>query len=304
MPSVARSSMGVCTLIVLSSWLTACNRLTSSTAADHDQQARLDRLERRVGERRELQAAPGGGELGAGPTLAKTSDVGTLPLDSATAQPGGEAGDDHQILYCPSVANAPLRDIWFTFSDRDIVGGASCWTGSSSSYLWTVLDRPPSADCAVGWTGVVTGDLDQPFAGVGAELDEPDLGDFRAVALRVRGDGATVRFEAAFRPQTDLIDRNDCEDGNLDFHGISFACGDGTDSWEELTLSFSDFRQQGWGERFTPTWSAVEKVQLRVLDLPLLPDVSTPPLHPERTIRGKRTDGFECDFEVVGFIPR
>lgn len=269
--------------------------------ADQD---RLKRLERRVGGPRSLEAAPGGGELGSGSARPAPVDEGPAPLSSSTAVEGGEAADTHQVLYCPTGANAPLRDLWFTFSDRDVVGDAGCWAGRSTSYLWTVTDRPPSADCAVGWTGIVTNDINQPFSGVGAELADRNLSAYQAVALRVRGDGAKVRFEAGFGPQLAAVQRNDCDDGNLDLHGITFACGDGSTDWKELTLAFSDFRQQGWGVAHQTTWGAVEKVQMRVIDAPHVPDAGRPARHPDRTIAGQRTDGFECDFEVVGLIPR
>ncbi len=267
-------------------------------------QERLKRLGRRVGGPRALEPAPGGGELGAGTAKAEADPEGPPPLSSGTALDGGEAADTHRVLYCPTGSNAPLRDLWFTFSDRDVVGDADCWAGRSDSYLWTVTDRPPSADCAVGWTGIVTSDIDNAFAGVGAELADRNLSAYQAVALRVRGDGVKVRFEAGFGPQLSAVERNDCDDENLDLHGITFACGDGSMDWKELTLSFSDFRQQGWGVAHEPTWGAVEKVQMRVMEAPLVPDASRPARHPARTIAGQRTDGFECDFEVVGLIPR
>lgn len=280
-----------------------CDRKAPADPAERQRDAQLKRLEARVGGTRELEAAPGGGVLGSGPELA--AQVSTAPaLDSATARAGGQAADDHRVLFCPIGSNAPLRDLWYVFSDRDIVGDQSCAAGDSRSWLWTVTDAPADGDCVVGWTGVVSGALDEPFAGVGAELGSRDLSGFSGVALRVRGDGTPVRFEVGYGPQLAQVDQNDCEDGDLDLHGITFDCGDGGEAWTALTLPFDAFRQQGWGKEAPQSWSQVDKVQLRVIGGPRLPDTTTPPRYPERQILGERTDGFTCDFEVVGFLPR
>ncbi len=249
-------------------------------------------------------AAPGGGEL-AYEVDAPAAGDDEETIDSSTVGPGGAATADHRVLYCPQGSSAPLRDLWYVFSDRDVVGGgAACWPGSSDSWTWTVEDRMPDARCVVGWTGQTTSDFKAPFAGIGAELANGDLSAYSGVALRVRGDGTRMRFELSFKDQLGSELRSDCEDDDLDLYGSALRCGDGSDQWQALTLPFSKMQQQGWGTKTSPDWTRVDKVQLRVLDSPLKVDPSRPARHPDRTIGGVRTDGFDCDFEVVGFIPR
>lgn len=296
----ARSGAMAASLFVAACASGPSNAPGNETPRDRDLRERKTRMEKRVGRDIELEPAPGGGELGAptGGTVAQPPDPNRL--DSSTVPMGGQATEDHQLLYCPTATNSPLRDLWFTYADRDVVGVGDCSPGTSASYLWTVLDLPPGGDCVVGWSGVVTDDFLGGFAGVGAELAQPDLSGVRAISVRMRGQGTPVRLEIGFRDQLSKSDAQDCRDGARDLFGAVLACGDGTDAWVTHEVPLSKLAQEGWGDPFTPTWSDVAQLQLRVAGVHLPDEAREAPA--DRTLRGVRTDGFVCDFEVVSFI--
>ncbi len=176
------------------------------------------------------------------------------PSEDPTTTPTNLRGltlDDFST--CSADLRTNIDTYWFAYSDARE-------GGRSESKLEQVNGGLKKNGCSLMWSGKVVPSNRGSYAAAGFNLsDSTTLEGFKQLVIAVRGNGDPFRL--TFPMQAQLVE------GETDFFGTSFRCGDGTVQWVQKTIKLekSSLMQEGWGLVRKLDLDDVSRVQLRTV---------------------------------------
>ncbi len=218
-----------------------------------------------------------------GSEYAAPNDASQAQQDTATETTnlGGNAGVIQQsgprvnevvvddFATCDPYFTGRFRGSWFVYSDQ----GAPNY-GSSTATLTMVRESTGTSPCFLRWSGNVTTDFKYGYAGFGLDISALSLNQYKTLRMLVRGDGRPYRVRFPMSPQL--------QDGESNYYGATYSCGDGSSNWTSVAIRFQDLSQeQGWGVA-------------RALDLNTVTQFSIQTF-------GQPVANFHCDISLVWF---
>ena len=193
--------------------------------------------------------------------------------DGRDAMPGPLLIDDFSSCD-PALASA-IGATWYAFEDRDRPEDGVAWNdcnhGSSTSAVELLHEGTGSSGCALRWSGEVTTAFEYGFAGVGIDISSVDLTRFGRLVLVVRGDGE-YRLKLPMAEQAARAQAGPCGNGDWNFFGATFRCGDGTSAWVETAFDLRApplAQESGWGTPWTFDKADVSQIQIQTIGQPI-----------------------------------
>lgn len=218
------------------------------------------------------------------PASSRQNDT-TTPLrstsnDDLNPKPAeGEQKEVHPkggvVVHCDTTFVKEIGKVWYIYNDD------GCHRGGSNSELSVLAEGTLGKSCQVRWSGRVTAGTEHAYTGMATNLGESSLVGYQTLTFRARGDGRSYRVKLPMDTQlhSQEFEENDCDNRDFDMFGKDFTCGDGTETWQEVTVDIKRLKQEGWGRKWTFDASQVHNIQIQT--------------------KGSPISSFKCDVELV-----
>ena len=186
------------------------------------------------------------------------------------------APEEGDVVHCDPTFVEEIGKLWYVYNDD------GCHHGGSSSELKVLAEGVVGKSCQVRWSGRVTAGYANGYTGMATHLGGANLGVYRTLKFRVRGDGRAYRmsFPMDMQLKSQNFEENGCDNRDFDLFGKDFTCGDGTETWMDVEVHMQHLGQEGWGRKWAFDSSQVHNIQIQT--------------------KGSPISSFQCDVELVG----